>query len=485
MNVAGPTISSLQPPRSCARERLAAVDWQSILTGTARLCDFGAAAGGATAAYFARYSAVGADAGYWSFGLLGAVLLVNYLNLSEAYRFEALRQLRSQIWKVSANWTAVAVTLILLAYSLKLSADFSRTWTAIWFFSTLSMLVSTRIAAAALIARWQRNGRLVRRVGVIGTRRLVEQVARQVALHEGASVICTAMLPRPNGAESHPSVRSDGIEMLLSLAKSSDIDEIIVASDTPLGHPALRDFLGIVRSYAIEVRYHAFALRHPVPSQRLNLIVMFGLPLLSLVERPLTGWARVGKRAEDICISSITLMICFPLLALIAVAIKLDSRGPVLFRQDRLGFNNNPVPVLKFRTMYHRLERDDGQVQARRNDARITRVGRFLRRTSLDELPQLFNVLKGDMSLIGPRPHPLALNDKFADRIDGYLARHRVKPGITGWAQVNGLRGETDTLEKMRRRIEHDLYYIENWSPWLDLKILLYTTLVVIHENAY
>src|SRR5262249_37793019 len=158
------------------------------------------------------------------------------------------------------NWTAVAVTLILLAYSLKLSADFSRTWTAIWFFSTLSILVSTRIAAAALIVRWQRNGRLVRRVGVIGTRRQVEQVARQGASHEGASVICTAMLPRPNGAESHPYVRSDGIEMLLSLAKSSDIDEIIVASETPLGDPALRDFLGIVCSYAIEVRYHAFAL---------------------------------------------------------------------------------------------------------------------------------------------------------------------------------------------------------------------------------
>jgi len=485
MNVAGRAMSSLQTPRSGGCDRLAAVDWQSILTGTARICDFAAVVGGAAAAYVVRYGTVGADVGYWTFGVLGAVLLVNYLNLSQAYRFEALRRLRIQMPQVAANWAAVVVTLILLAYCLKLSQDFSRSWTAIWFCTTLSILAATRLAASALIARWQRNGRLVRRVGVIGTRRQVEQVARRVASHEGASVVCTAILPRANDVRSQPAIRPDGIEMLLSLAKSSEIDEIIVASDTPLGHPTLRDFLRVVRSYAIEVRYHAVELRHSVPSHRLNLIVMFGLPLLSIVERPLTGWARVGKRAEDICISSIALLISFPLLALIAVAIKLDSPGPVLFRQDRLGFNNNPVPVFKFRSMYHRVERDDGQVQARRNDARITRVGRFLRRTSLDELPQLFNVLKGDMSLIGPRPHPLALNEKFADLIDGYLARHRVKPGITGWAQVNGLRGETDTIEKMRRRIEHDLYYIENWSPWLDLKILLSTTLVVIHENAY
>jgi putative colanic acid biosynthesis UDP-glucose lipid carrier transferase len=158
----------------------------------------------------------------------------------------------------------------------------------------------------------------------------------------------------------------------------------------------------------------------------------------------------------------------------------------VLFRQDRLGFNNDLIRIYKLRSMHHQLASEHTVAQARRNDPRVTRVGRILRRTSLDELPQLFNVLKGDMSLVGPRPHPVALDKKFAEVIDGYPARLRVKPGITGWAQVNGLRGETDTLDKMQRRVEHDLYYIDNWSLLFDLKILFVTIIVgFMNKNAY
>ena len=178
-----------------------------------------------------------------------------------------------------------------------------------------------------------------------------------------------------------------------------------------------------------------------------------------------------------------------PVMALIAIAVKLDSKGPVLFRQKRLGFNNETIDVLKFRSMYVEGESPDGLEQVTRDDPRVTRVGRILRRTSLDELPQFFNVLKGDLSLVGPRPHALqskAADKLYHDAVDGYFARHRVKPGVTGWAQINGWRGETDTAEKIERRVEHDLYYIENWSVTFDLYILLMTPLALIRgENAY
>jgi putative colanic acid biosynthesis UDP-glucose lipid carrier transferase len=175
-----------------------------------------------------------------------------------------------------------------------------------------------------------------------------------------------------------------------------------------------------------------------------------------------------------------------PVFAIVAVMVKLDSPGPVFFRQPRHGWDGRVVSILKFRTMQSTGSLPDGSRQARVNDPRITRIGQFLRRTSLDELPQFLNVLRGDMSVVGPRPHPVALNRSYASRIDAYMQRHRVKPGITGWAQVNGLRGETDTLDKMQRRIEYDLYYIEHWSLWLDIKIILLTLLTGwTGKNAY
>jgi len=200
---------------------------------------------------------------------------------------------------------------------------------------------------------------------------------------------------------------------------------------------------------------------------------------------PFRGLARVLKRLEDLALASLLLVLVAIPMLLIALAIKLTSKGPVLFRQRRHGENGVEFQVLKFRSM---TCEDNGPVvaQATRNDPRITRVGAFLRRTSLDELPQLFNVLSGDMSLVGPRPHAIAHNALYRTKILEYMRRHTVKPGITGWAQVNGLRGETDTLDKMVARVEHDLQYIRSWSPWLDIKILLLTVFGrKVRQNAY
>jgi Undecaprenyl-phosphate glucose phosphotransferase len=206
------------------------------------------------------------------------------------------------------------------------------------------------------------------------------------------------------------------------------------------------------------------------------------LRVLELPRGPSSLRDRLVKRAFDNVAAIAMLAVLWPLLLIVAILIKIDSPGPVLFRQTRHGFNNEPIGVLKFRSMTTFDDSRDQFRQAVRNDSRITRVGRFIRRTNIDELPQLLNVLKGEMSMVGPRPHAVAHNEMFAGQIDRMHRRHIVKPGITGWAQVNGLRGETDTLEKMQLRIEHDLYYIDNWSFMLDVKILIMT---VISKSAY
>lgn len=211
-----------------------------------------------------------------------------------------------------------------------------------------------------------------------------------------------------------------------------------------------------------------------------------GVPLLALHETAMLGASRYLKRAMDLLLTSIGVLLLSPVMLLVALAVKLSSPGPVLYRQQRYGEGGRVITVFKFRSMYVDVSQDGVLRQASQGDARITKVGRFLRRTSLDELPQLFNVLDGSMSLVGPRPHAASHNEFYRHQIRGYMLRHTVKPGITGWAQVNGLRGETDTLEKMQRRVEYDRYYITHWSLWLDIRILFKTVWRVIWDrNAY
>ena len=212
-------------------------------------------------------------------------------------------------------------------------------------------------------------------------------------------------------------------------------------------------------------------------------------PLLDIFDRPITDWDSVAKRGFDIFFSLAAIAVLWPVMLGTAIAIKLDSKGPVIFRQKRHGFNNEVVEVFKFRSMYTEMCDPEAKVLVSKGDPRVTRVGRFIRKTSIDELPQFFNVLKGDLSLVGPRPHAVAAGTKdlqFTEVVDGYFARHRVKPGVTGWAQISGWRGEIDSDDKIRQRVACDLYYIENWSLLLDLKILFLTPFRLFNaENAY
>jgi putative colanic acid biosynthesis UDP-glucose lipid carrier transferase len=209
------------------------------------------------------------------------------------------------------------------------------------------------------------------------------------------------------------------------------------------------------------------------------------MPVIAICETPFMGLNSTIKRASDIVLASIILLLLAPLMLAVAAAVKMSSPGPAIFRQRRYGLYGEEIWVYKFRSMTV-MENGDQVVQAQRNDQRVTKIGGFLRRTSLDELPQFINVLQGRMSIVGPRPHAVAHNEQYRKLIKGYMLRHKVKPGITGWAQVNGLRGETATLDKMEARIQYDLDYLRNWSLWLDLWIVLRTVKVVLtRENAF
>ncbi|GEC56482.1 Undecaprenyl-phosphate glucose phosphotransferase [Bradyrhizobium japonicum] len=247
-------------------------------------------------------------------------------------------------------------------------------------------------------------------------------------------------------------------------------DIVILTSESDV--PAALALAGALSELPVDV--------HVVPVGAIDLmavsrITQFGnMVTMRIFQSPLTTFHRAVKRAFDIAAAIVGLVIISPLFVILPLAIKLDSPGPVLFRQTRHGYNNETIRVLKFRSMTV-TEEGDNFKQVTRHDPRVTRLGRFMRHTNIDELPQLFNVLVGDMSLVGPRPHATSQNESFARLISSFSRRHNVKPGITGWAQVNGYRGETDTLEKMQRRVEHDLYYIDNWSFLLDLKIIVMT----------
>jgi Undecaprenyl-phosphate glucose phosphotransferase len=273
------------------------------------------------------------------------------------------------------------------------------------------------------------------------------------------------------------------VDHLVDLIRRDMVDQVIVALPWT-ADLRLRTVVGKLEKTPVSIRLAPDLAAFSFPNRRFTLVGR--LPMMQLFERPISGWSFVMKAMEDRLLAGFLSLALLPLLAMVALAIKIDSPGPVFFRQKRYGFNHNLFDCWKFRTMHHHMADATAEVLTRRNDVRITRVGRLLRKTSLDELPQLINVLKGDMSLVGPRPHATsakAAGRLYEEAVDAYAGRHRVKPGITGWAQVNGWRGETDTLEKIERRVEYDLFYIEHWSLFFDLKILLRTALVVIGDR--
>jgi Undecaprenyl-phosphate glucose phosphotransferase len=347
-----------------------------------------------------------------------------------------------------------------------------------WYGLTLLGFALVRGGALAQVRAWRRRGRLARTVAIVVLSEHGHALVPRLCQRAGEEIRLVGVFGMVGATD-----RKNGLDDLLALARIFRIDEVIVAlpGKTETAADAVIRRLG-----TIPTNVRLAPELPPLDGLPLEPTLLYGLPMLTVYHKPLSGWNRVVKRAEDLLLASLATLLVLPLLACLAIAIKMTSPGPVLFQQKRLGFNNNPIVVYKFRTMVHRSEAETDIPQAVRGDPRVTRLGRLLRRSSLDELPQLLNVLRGNMSLIGPRPHALVHNELYAAQINEYLGRHRVQPGITGWAQVNGLRGETNTLDKMKRRVEHDLDYIDRWSLALDLKILLLTVVrCAFDRNAY
>jgi Undecaprenyl-phosphate glucose phosphotransferase len=411
-----------------------------------------------------------------------------FLSRADAYLLTSLCSLGKQLKLLPISLLAGAGSMIVCLFFLRDDGPVFREWPFLWLFSSAVLLIASRCYLSHLLNRWSSSGRLARRVAVIGagefSREFIERLRSEPSLYTVVGLYDDRLSRIPavqDGVKVRGSVRD-----LLERSRQEQVDQIVIA--LPLSAMSristiLEQVGSAVADLCLTTDFVGFRYRSSqISSVGPN-------PVVLIEERPLKDWRAAKKLAFDIIIGSLMLIVLSPLLALIALAIRLDSPGPVLFRQPRLGFNNRLFTCYKFRTMHHGMTDLLGDRQATRGDSRVTRIGKWLRALSLDELPQLLNVLKGNMSLVGPRPHPpnTKAEDKlFSDVVAKYAFRHRVKPGITGWAQVNGWRGETTTVEQIENRVACDLAYIDNWSIWFDLRIMMLTiTREILSRHAF
>ncbi|MHB8067652.1 MAG: undecaprenyl-phosphate glucose phosphotransferase [Desulfobaccales bacterium] len=390
------------------------------------------------------------------------------------------------IRRVFLSWVLVVILLLILGYVTKASFIFSRAVVFSWVILTPLVLAALRFFVYIGLHWARATGRNSRTVVIGGAGDLGHKL--------GQNIVSSVWL---------------GMR-LVGFFDDDKVGEEVILNPNNLAYPLLGDLddmVTFVQDNKIDMVYLALPLR---AEKRLQEIIdalqdttaslyfvpdiftfsllqatisdLRGIPLISLWESPFYGINGWLKRAEDIILTTIILILVAPLMLFIAIAIKLSTHGPVIFKQRRYGLGGEEIIVYKFRTM---LVCEDGKEvpQATKSDCRVTRFGRFLRRTSLDELPQFINVLQGRMSVVGPRPHAVAHNEFYRHHIPGYMLRHKIRPGITGWAQINKFRGETDTMEKMEKRVEYDLEYLRNWSLWLDLKIIFTTTITLLTDD--
>jgi putative colanic acid biosynthesis UDP-glucose lipid carrier transferase len=448
-------------------------DERALLLGGLRAADAAATIASGALAYELWHGEVDVPGLYWLYIVIGAALGTQALSAAGRYRVERLW--RGGLVRSWLGWGVTVLLVVALIYFAGEGKIFSRVWTVLWWVFGCLSLSAIDFCFRRMLRSARTRGKLTSRVAVFGAPadarrvgRIIEEEAsgyrRVVAIcHQAAAADCPA--------------QDSEVDDLVRLARQVRIDEAALTLTCHAG-AEVKEALSRLSSLPIDVKLY-LRLLSPADEAPLE------LPPIQIYQRPLAGGSAFVKRIADRVLSGLGLVALLPLMGCIALLIKLDSPGPVIYRQRRAGFNLNVFVVYKFRTMYESGD-DTEVVQARREDARVTRVGRVLRRLSLDELPQLFNVLRGEMSLVGPRPHAVPHDQKYGRLIDGYLRRHRVLPGITGWAQINGWRGETDTLEKMKARIEHDIWYIEHWSLALDLSILARTALMAVGDkHAY
>lgn len=464
----------------------------NVVTGAARMVEFLLVAGLGFVIYLAYVERDGSRTHLIYLSVVaGAAAAYSLLaQASHLYRLAAFGAFVRSFARVALAWTLVIAGLMALAFFVKVGADFSRVWIAAWYMATLSALFSERLALSLLARRWTKEGRLNRRAVIVGGGAEAEELIKALEASHETDIRIAGIFDDRGPERVSPYIagypKLGNIDQLIEFARASRIDLVIVS----LPATAEARLLHLLRKlWVLPVDIRLSAHNNRLRFRPHTYSYVGNVPFIDLADKPIADWDSVLKWLFDKVVACAAVIVLAPLMALIAIVIKLDSKGPVLFRQKRQGFNNELIEIFKFRSMYAEQADAEASKLVTKDDPRVTPVGRLLRKTSLDELPQFFNVIKGDLSLVGPRPHALkakAEDKLYADVVDGYFARHRVKPGVTGWAQINGWRGETDTEEKIHRRVEHDLYYIENWSVTLDLYILLMTPYALLKsQNAY
>ena len=403
----------------------------------------------------------------------------------ELYALSALSAPLRHLPRVFVAWTTAMAVLVGAIFLLKAGIDYSRAWLLFWYVAGFAGLAAYRYATSAAMQVWSKQGRLNRRAVIYGAGPEGEALVAALENDTSGDVRICGIFD-DLGADRVGHHRVGNVNELIADCRTQPVDLLIVS--LPISAEGrLLEILKKLWVLPVDIRLAAHTNKLRFRPRAYSFIG--SVPLIDIFDKPLADWDNLLKSVFDKVVATAAIVALAPVMALVALAVKLDSKGPILFRQKRLGFNNELVDVFNFRSMYTDMSDANAAKLVTKGDPRVTKVGRFIRKTSLDELPQLFNVLMGTLSLVGPRPHALmakADNQLYHEVVDGYFARHKVKPGITGWAQINGWRGETDTSEKIQKRVEHDLYYTENWSLFLDVYILIKTPLSLLKsENAY
>ncbi len=422
--------------------------------------------------------------------VVGATTLLVHMvaiEVSGLYRSWRGSRLGLELWCVLLNWIYTAPAVLGIGLITKFNPEFSYQTKVVWLVVTPLVMASGRVILRLVLKSLRKRGFNTRRFAICGVNQLGLQLAQNIQSSpelglELAGFFDDRPAARTKDIDEEKCPRAGTLNKLVGLAKSGEIDMVFITFPMR-AEKRIQDYLDklgdTTASVYIVPDFFVFQMLHARWNQ------INGLPVVSVFETPICGIDGVLKRGFDLLVASITLTLLALPMALIAILVKRSSPGPVFFRQKRYGLQGEEINVWKFRSM-RACENGSNVRQATKDDDRITPIGRVLRRTSLDELPQLLNVLDGSMSLVGPRPHATAHNEQYRSLIDGYMLRHKVKPGITGLAQVNGWRGETETLEKMEKRVEFDHRYIREWTLWMDVKILCQTASVVLkQENAY
>lgn len=425
--------------------------------------------------------------------LLGtSILLATIFFTGGFYTTQALSSGHRIVPRALAVISSLFALMAVAGYFIDFNYMFSWTWFSTWFIGAVSFVSITRILFALSMKQWNRNGFMERRAVVVGGGPKAKELIRDIEAEQDNDIRICGIFDDRSDDRSPPVVagypKLGSVKDVVAFARLAQIDMIILT--LPLS--AESRWVGMLKHLwvlPVDIRLAAHAKSMKFRPRFYSYSSNSKIPMLALFDKPIADWDSVSKRIFDIVVSLFAIALLWPIMLATAIAIKVNSKGPVIFKQKRHGINNEEITIFKFRSMYTDMSDEKAAKLVTKDDPRVTSVGRFIRKTSIDELPQLFNVLLGTVSLVGPRPHAVvaqAQNKYFADVVDGYFARHRVKPGITGWAQINGLRGEITSDEKIQKRTEYDLYYIENWSLWFDVKILVKTPLSLLNtENAY